>query len=335
MLNIGTPDLTFFRGLQRSISHLKNDLAVTSREAVTGRREDLTVATGGNIGNAHLLQKSLNDVTAGQQRLALVEGRISLIDGALEATRNITNNIGVRSLSALSIGDQIGFSAISREAEADLSEIFAVLRVRQGDRNLFSGDATTATPLAPVETLLADVQGIIASAANSSDAITALDTYFNDPAGGFETTIYQGGSNPVAHMILPDGSKIGSALRANDTSLKDVLRGLATFAALENGPFSAASSEYEVLYRNASENSTRGEAALIKVQADLGVASGQVTRSQDRLSQERLVTTKAFEAIVGRDQYEAATRLSQIETQLQAAFAITARLSNLSLTNYL
>jgi flagellar hook-associated protein 3 FlgL len=36
-----------------------------------------------------------------------------------------------------------------------------------------------------------------------------------------------------------------------------------------------------------------------------------------------------------RDQYEAASELKQLETGLEAAYTLTARLSNLSLLNYM
>ena len=39
--------------------------------------------------------------------------------------------------------------------------------------------------------------------------------------------------------------------------------------------------------------------------------------------------------MVGRDQYDAASELKQIEASLEAAYTLTARLSNLNLLNFL
>ena len=45
--------------------------------------------------------------------------------------------------------------------------------------------------------------------------------------------------------------------------------------------------------------------------------------------------TEAFNQMTARDEYEAATELESLQTMLEASYLITARLSKLSLTNYL
>jgi hypothetical protein len=45
--------------------------------------------------------------------------------------------------------------------------------------------------------------------------------------------------------------------------------------------------------------------------------------------------TLAYTRLAGRDQFEAATELTQLEAQLETTFLATARLANLSLANFL
>ena len=81
----------------------------------------------------------------------------------------------------------------------------------------------------------------------------------------------------------------------------------------------------------------------------ISVGVGGVLAAETRLgAQQKLVedTTTAQKDVIdiyktrilaleGVDPYEAATRLSQLETQLQSSYAVTARLMNLSLLNFL
>jgi flagellar hook-associated protein 3 FlgL len=47
------------------------------------------------------------------------------------------------------------------------------------------------------------------------------------------------------------------------------------------------------------------------------------------------VLSAAFNSLTGRDQYEAVTELEQLETNLEAAYLVTTRLSNLTLLNFI
>jgi flagellar hook-associated protein 3 FlgL len=74
---------------------------------------------------------------------------------------------------------------------------------------------------------------------------------------------------------------------------------------------------------------------LSLVAADLGTAQQRVKNANERMGIEVDIMTKHIGMLEGVDPYEASTRLSQLMTQIETAYAMTARVQKLSLLNYL
>ena len=75
---------------------------------------------------------------------------------------------------------------------------------------------------------------------------------------------------------------------------------------------------------------------------ELAAMSGRVGVAEERMATLRTqhnatttALTRAYNALAGRDQYEAAAELTQLEAQLETTYLTTARLANLSLANFL
>ena len=73
----------------------------------------------------------------------------------------------------------------------------------------------------------------------------------------------------------------------------------------------------------------------INLQGRLGAAEARIATVKARNIAEDSSLAIQFNELAGVDRYEAGLRLSDIEAQLETAFYTTARLSRLSLTNYL
>lgn len=331
----GYADLLSFNRQIRTTTDIKARLERVSQEAVTGLRANLTEATNGDVGSAHLLRKALNDIEQSRRINTITESRIDLSAGALRAAREGLNGLDATALIQLSQGNEDSLRVIAESAEANLSGAISSFNARHGSRSLLSGDTTNVPPFNGIDTLLSDVSAILSSSTDATVINAALDTYFNDPAGGFETNIYQGSDNPAPPLRLSDGQLLDIDIRGNNQAIKDTLRGLAVLAtALDSGLDPQGSDFHEVYSAGASRLST-GIAGLIDEEANLGIHAETITRLNNKNDFESLTLTATFQKLVGRDQFEAATELQQLQIQLESAFVITGRLANLSLTNFL
>ena len=331
----GYPDLLSFTRRNRTTASIKARLDIVAQEAVTGQRTDLTEATNGRVGNAHLMRKALNDIEQGTRINALSTTRLDLISQGVSGARAAMAGIDTRALIAINSSGSAGIETIADEAQANLRSVMTALSTKQGTRNLFSGNAPGQPPFVDAEILLEDVRNIMRTAGSPADIETALNTYFDDPAGGFQTNIYTGGTAAAPPMQIGNGQKVDVDLRGDDTAIKDVLRGLAVIATAESSGNAIGTSEFAEVFSGGISAATSGTSGLIRLEGNLGITSETLEKANNRNQFETLSLTAAYQSLTGRDQFEAAAELKQLEVQLESSYIITSRLSDLSLTNYL
>ncbi|MBL4854230.1 MAG: hypothetical protein JKY25_08335 [Robiginitomaculum sp.] len=329
------PDLLSFQRQTRLTSDLKARLEITSREAVTGRREDIASVVSGDVGSIHLLQKAVDDIEQDGRINALSEARLDLMSSSLSAIRGVIGSLDTLALSSISTPNIFGLGTIAQQAEANLRSTMSLIGTTQGNRKLFSGDATDQIPLARADKLLDDVRTIMQAGPDPASIETALDFYFDDPLGGFATDIYKGGEGNAPPSFLADGSKIEFSVRADDQALRDTMRGLAVLATAQSTGYDITGNEFNAVFTGGAASVSKGKGGIIKLEGGLGIYSGLLENATEQQSAERLTIGQALNGITGRDQFEAAAELKQLEIQLQASYLITARLANLNLTNFI
>lgn len=312
-------------GLSPEITSLRERLATTSKETVTGRYEDMTQHLSGRISQAMLGQKALDDIEQQSVRLNIREGRLELTQRSLEVVQTSTSGLSARMQAALGSEDAASKAATARDSKAALNETFSALNARYGERFLFSGDAATTPPFASVDVLLSDIRQIALAATDTADFATQLDTYFNTPTGGWRTNIYAG----------TDAASDPDSVPGTDDSIVQIVSGLAVMAL--SGPDEALpilGAGSDSVYA-AAQSVSNGQTALTNLRASVGLTQAQVETAKDSLSVEKTVFTAAFNELTARDQYEAAAELKELESSLEASYLLTSRLANLTLLNFL
>jgi flagellar hook-associated protein 3 FlgL len=227
--------------------------------------------------------------------------------------------------AALGSEDFTAREAVVRDAQAALASTFSVLNTRHGERYLFAGDATNTKPFGDVDDFLDDVRAMAASATDAADFVSQMDAYFNTPGSGWQADIYAGTST----------TSDPASVTGTDPAITQTVWGLAVFAlsgsdetlALFNG-------KSDALIRSA-DTLAEGQAALTNVRAERGILQAQIESAKSALDLEETVLTQSLNQMTARDQYEAASELTQLETSLEASYTLTARLANLSLLNFL
>ncbi|KCZ63210.1 hypothetical protein L53_08035 [Hyphomonas sp. L-53-1-40] len=311
--------------LGQHISELRTQIGKTSTEATTGRYEDLTLHLSGRIGKAMLGQKALADISTDREVLNLRATRLSLIQTSLGTVQESSSGIAANMLSAIGGEHDTEVGIAARDAKAALSASLSSLNARYGDRFLFAGDATSTLPFSDQSALLADIELIADSATDSADFTTQLDDYFTSPTGGWLQNIYQGST------IASDPESV----TADNDAIKSLIRDLAVLAISgPDGPL-ASLDGYKTLVQETSLSLSSSETQITNLRADLGVYEERNAIEQQTLDTEETLLTASFNDLTARDQYEAATELQSLQTTLEASYLITARLSQLSLLNYL
>jgi len=98
-------------------------------------------------------------------------------------------------------------------------------------------------------------------------------------------------------------------------------------AHLNEGAFQAVAEKAMALVGSAVADLTADRARL-------GAAQERVTNASTRMSIQMDVLANHVNALESVDPYEASTRISTLMTQIETAYALTARIQKLSILNY-
>lgn len=327
------PTLLTHRQLQNNIGETRILLQEAQTTSVTGRVTDLAEHMKGDIGRVHELEKLIADSDAYLVSLSSTAAEFRFAQQTLDAVRGVSQDMGVKLTGALNLEDWEAVSAYEIEAEGELEAIFGQLNLSYGGKNLFSGAAVDTAPLGSLSQMLTDVSTIITAGPDFATVNAALDTYFEDPAGGFQTTIYQGSTTAGPTREVAEGRRIGVEATPLDPGIRDTIRGLAVLATARAATPSAEL-ENALLADSASTLNAAGN-LLLEQQTRMGVDEEELALLTTRTEASKLTFETALIDLVGIDQFTAASELLNLETQLQAAYVTTGRVAALSLVNYL
>lgn len=335
-MNISTSsDLAGYARRNRTALQLRDQIQNASQETVTGLKTDVRGAVNGELGRAHLMQKAQSDLQQAQELNTISANRLNTLNRSLVTTRETVDGIGTRGFVALNAFTDISLNSIVQEAEGSLRVVMAGLTTGSGDRNLLSGDKTNSNTYADPDILIEDLKNILETAPSADEALESINAYFDTPGGEFDTKIYMGGDGKTPALPAGGGQFLQPEFNGKNEEFKDTIKGLALMALSQDVFLETDREGFQTLFIAGTQAVTRGELGLISLEADVGIMSETTANISDRNQDELSALALASQNIFGRDQYEAAAELQQLQVQLEASYTITSRLSNLNLTNFL
>ncbi len=331
LVSLGDMAQTFL--MRRHTTEAKASLQRHLIEVTTGQAADLTRQVRGD-------HSPLNGIDASLSRLqgyASVTTELGLMTQAMQTALGTIDDLAAglapALLNAASPGNQTLVNTTAADAHQRFATVVSTLNARIGDRSLFAGQATERPALADAESILSSLDTAIAGLGTAQDIETAIGGWFDDPAG-YATLAYQG-AGAMAAVAVADGEQAQARLTAMDPALRNTLKGLAMAAMLDRGVLSGAPAARADLANRAGQVLISGQTGRTQMAADLGVVEAQIAAAGIRNTTETSALGIGRAAIVSVDPYEAATRLQDTETQLETLYTLTARLSRLSLMDFL
>ncbi len=329
----GLGDLAWNLLTRRQSAELK---ALTQRlgtEVATGLAADPARALGGDLAPLAGIETALARLSSFARVAAETGDLAARQQAALASLGDMTADLTPRLLDPVSNATPAALSAMTREAAARLEGAIATLNAPFAGRSVFAGTASDGPALASAETILTALETAITGLTTADDVAAAVTAWFADP-GGFGTLGYLGGP-AAAPVVLSDRDQVAMDVTAENPALRDTLRGLAMAALLARGSGPAAPAERQALALRAGE-------VLLAAETDRALLSGRIGTAEARIAQmagegaaERAALELTRTQMLSADPYDAATRLEAASGQLEALYAVTARLSRLSLLEFL
>lgn len=333
MVQLTVGDMAQSLILSRRNATLKDSIQDLMTEATTGLAVARTERVRGDFVPLAGIEASLTQLEA----FRLVTGETGSMAGHMQiALGSLSDSASTMSASLLAAASSHAPSRIDTlggEASQRLHSALAALNTRMGAKSLFSGIATDRAAVADAGTLMTALDGVVAGALSSADVETVLDDWFADPAG-FAATMYQGGAalEPVA-IGRDQSTRID--VTALDPAIVDTLKGLAMAALLARGTLAGSDVARADLAKRAGESLASSQTGMAELEARLGATEASIIAAGVQNDAERSALETARLGLLSVDPYETAAKLQDAQTQLETLFSLTARMSRLSLVNFL
>ncbi|MGD1880791.1 MAG: flagellin [Paracoccaceae bacterium] len=332
MTSIG--DLSQSYMLQRRSTDLKTQLTQLTTELSTGQVSDISEALDGNFSYLAAIESDMK--TLESYAIATTEAGqyAESIQIAIGRMFDLTSGFSRTLISTSNGTSRQALERASDEAEAQLNTLISTLNSDVAGRSLFAGTATDRAPLADADTILAGLRAAVAGETTVAGIQTAASDWFDDPAG-FAATAYNGSAEYSTPIRVAENERVQIDLKADDDVFRDMLRETALAALATDGALGLGLAGQSQLQRASGNGLLSVQDGLISAQATVGSAEARIEDYKTRHAAERTSLEFAKGNLLQVDEFETATRLEEVRFQLEALYSITARVSDLSLLNFI
>lgn len=331
-MRISVGDASLTNILARQGADLRAQVQRAAQEVATGKHADIGKALRGDVSPLVAVDASLARLAAYRTTAADAAFQTSAQQVAIQGLSQLASGISTALVGARDVATPAQIDTLASDARGRLASAVGLLNTQASGRAVFSGQATGTLPLGPVEDLLAALETATTGATTAGQVAAAVTTWFADPSGF--GAFYQGGAALTPVPVAP-GETVEVSTTATDPAIRETLAGLAMAALLDRGVLAGDRAERARLAATAGQELMRGEDARITLQARIGAVEAQIESARTRNGAEETALGILRSETGSVDPYEAATRLETIRTQLESLYLVTARVSRLSLTEYL
>jgi len=333
-------------------------LDVLTRQVASGRRAqgfaDLGAQTAAVLGLD--ADRAVNE--AWQANVSAATGRMRAGLAAIDRIMEIAARLNA-DLARLNGLDGPSVDVIAADARAALREVAGLLNTQYAGAYVFAGQDSANPPVPDADAILSSgfytqIAAAVGGLAGAGAAATAAATlgiaasnapgtspfsaFLSRPAAALQAERAQVETGMRRYEATGLLASANSAVPSQGTSttgayMRDVLRALATVGAMDSSQLAIA--DYPALVRDTRE-SLRG--AIAAMGADAGVFGDGVARLEAiraRAGERADAARAGAAAVTDVDMAAALSRLSQLQTQLQASYQMIAQVSGLSLARFL
>lgn len=334
MLSIGTSDLSRLYQASSHNARLKADLARLTAELSSGRVADPAARLGAGLSRLSDMDRQLSLIEGYSQAAVQTAQSLRIMQITLGSVEQARQSLAGNTLQISGALGVVRISTVAESARSGFATMVTALNARVGNLTLFAGRATDGAALAPADRMLDELRVAAAGALTVEDAMAAIDAWFA-PGGGFETAGYLGDGGPPLVRRVDEGVAITVPLRADDPALTALLAATATAALADDSSLQLSDEARRQLLTRAGERLLTGAEGLVQSRARLGDTEARLDEVITNQSARKTALNMMRLESLAADPFDAAAALQEAQTRLETHYALTARLSRMSLADYL
>jgi flagellar hook-associated protein 3 FlgL len=341
--------LSLMNAPRSSVADTQQRLIEAQGEVATGRYWDQGLKLGGRTEEAVVLRAQFDRNAALIDTNGVAKAELDLAQSTLSSIADLAHRFTATLIGAR---DAVDGQQIAKDAaKAGLASLISLVNVAHDGQHVFGGINSNDVPLADYFASPPAASKSALDAAfqtefgfnQSSPAVNGItpaqmDAFLN---GGFDAQFapgsWQGNWSQAATanrtLRLDRGLIMESSVNANEPAFRELAA--AFTMVLDLGTANLSQSTFEQLTDRAALKAAQAGQDVGELQGRLGHVQQSVTEAITILKSRNQVLNGRVTALEAADPYEAATNVNRLTTQLEASYALTARIGRLSLLNYL
>lgn len=315
----GAGDYGTLAALVSQSATIRSQLTTAQQQVATGLRDTSYAGLGAGARVSLDLRPQIAHEEAYQRNIGAASGRLDTVQTALKAITDIAANVYAQlgTLNGINQSDPASVAALAR---GGLEQVASLLNSKIGNVYVFAGEDTGTPPIAYmsaaalVPALLAGSTGAPFSATLGTTVPTA--------------EVAEGQRVPVG-IIANRNTSVTSVAPTTGSYMRDILTSLARLTTITNG----ATLHPDVAA--ARTPLTNAISSIAQEAGALGNAQNQLQTSRDRSALRVIALNTQLSDAEDVDVAATLTKVTSLQTALQASYQIIASTKNLSLANFL
>jgi flagellar hook-associated protein 3 FlgL len=341
-----TSTLSLNNMLQTSNRRLQVALLKAQTELTTGRHADVGLQLGTLTSRNLRWRTEIATLTSAIERNEIYVGHAEVSQSAIEAIKSQASYLRETALGARSAPN--GKDLVLAAGKNALESVIDAISTNYAGEHIFSGLAADVEPLSRYDGFLPQTafdlafqtefgfakDSPLASGISASQLQQFVDgafqSLFEEPAW---STNWSSADSVNQLARIDRTTTVDLDANANETAFRKVLS--AAVVLREMGGTAIGQGALQVVTDSATKKLSEGIQELGEIQARIGHGQQALRLATERMS----AKISKLETVVGKtegvSQYDAAARVNALMTQLESSYAVTGRISRLSLLSYL
>jgi len=338
------------------IQSLESQMNTLTTEVSSGTVANPAGAMGANAPFLYQLQSDASQQQALQTSTTTAGNQLSAIQDALSGMATALQPIATGVISSTATTPE-GQSALGEQASSAMSQILTLLNTQYAGSSLFGGDANGAPPMVsatapggPQDAVNAVLSAAVAANGGQPLSSSDIDNLLNGPDGlasifnntnstaalNYNNSFYTGSTDgqPTTVMIGLNQT-VQYNVSANQPAFSDLLQGLSMLSMLSAPSSQLDSTAKSALVTQAGSLINQAQDELTSTQGQVGTVQAQLQQVSDTEQSAYNATTAQITTLEQANVAGDSTKLSTLQTQLEASYEVTAQISQLSLVHYL
>eukprot|EP01037_Dinobryon_pediforme_P013682 gene13682-13798_t len=314
---------------------MKKDLQTAQTELTSGRYADVGLQLGAGTVQSVSLRTSANSLQAMQSENNVVSTRLSLTQNVLTSLISSAQSLMQNIAGSTGNGAAASFAPV---AQQNLQDMANQLNTSQDGSYIFAGINSGVAPMTAytsTSTAKANMDASFSAAFGMSQTSTSVSTisasdmqaYLDGPFAalnqgtGWSDT--SSASSTVLQTQIGPSETRNTSVSTNDTAFQKLATAYTMVAELGNSSFNGATAQ--AISASAIKALSSAIAGLQSVATNVGSVQGAISTSNDNMTAQANILNTQIGNLENVDPYAAQTRVSQLTTQIQAAYSLTAQ----------